>query len=319
MIIKSIYLKKNYGGGTQVLNKVSEAISAQQIYLFEPKLLSFFKNILFLKENKSTRCICSDPIAGILLYIFRIDFIRFVQGKDTIYFDHDYSNFFNYIYKKLYRWSFKQDVIYNSEFIKNWITDSFSDIKFIGKISPGTDYTFYNLQKEFDFIYVFRKYSWKNTKFFINHLNFFEKGERIAIINSDNLDLSYILNKSSAQINILNNVTTVELNKYFCKSKYFISTTIDEGFGMPALEAMSSKCLPIVPNVGGTNDFCIDKINSLLFKNNDPCSFKKVLNEARSIDISDYQNMVEEAYSKSRNFTWGNTILNTLNLNEHFE
>lgn len=57
----------------------------------------------------------------------------------------------------------------------------------------------------------------------------------------------------------------------------------------------------------------------LMFENNNPHSFKKVLNKARSINVSDYQKMAEEAYSKSRNFTWKNTILNTLNLNEYFE
>ena len=308
----SIYLKKNYGGGTQVLNKISDTLDSEKIYLFDGSIKKFFLNIIKLKKKEDNIKLLSDPIAGIILFLLKIDFIRFVQGKDTIYFDNNYNSILILIYKFLYRLSFNQKVIYNSNFIKSWVSENFIKTNLLGKISPGTDYKFYNCEKEYDFIYVFRKYGWKNTNMLINNISLFNHNEKLLIINSDRLDLTFLKKKISCKLIIPDHfVSSDELNTLFSKSKYYISTTKDEGFGMPALEAMASGCLPIVPTIGGTNDFCIDKVNSILFINNDNNSFKKALNFARDLDQHKYQIMVNKAYERSLNFTWINTVKNT--------
>ena len=46
----SIYFKKNQGGGTQVLNKISETLDAEKIYLFNGSLKIFFVNIIKIKK-----------------------------------------------------------------------------------------------------------------------------------------------------------------------------------------------------------------------------------------------------------------------------
>ena len=317
----SIYLKESYGGGTQVLNKVSDTLGAKKIYLFKGSIKKSIRNILELKKEKQKIKLLSDPIAGIILFIFRINFVRFIQGKDTIYFDKNYNWIINSIYKFLYRLSFNQTVIYNSEFIKNWVSTNFKKTQLIGKISPGTDYKFYKLDKQYDYIYIFRKDGWKNTKMLINNIRSFTQNEKLLIINSDRLDLSFLKKNISCKIVIHDQfVSLQELNIFFSKSKFFISTTLDEGFGMPALEAMASGCLPIVPSIGGTSDFCIDKINSIMFTNNDNVSFEKALNFARDLDEKNYEMMVDKAHNRSLDFSWSNTADNTSFIkNKYFE
>ena len=308
----SIYFKKNQGGGTQVLNKISETLDAEKIYLFNGSLKIFFVNIIKIKKNKHNIKLLSDPIAGIVLFFFKIDFVRFVQGNDTILFKDKYNPTINYIYKFLYKFSFNQKVIYNSDFTKNWVSSNFSRTKLIGKISPGTSYKFYNYEKEYDFLYIFRNYGWKNTKMLINNINLFKNDEKLLIINSDRLDLSFLNKNTSCQLIILDQfVSMEELNILFSKSKFYISTTEDEGFGMPALEAMASGCLPIVPTTGGTNDFCVEKENSIKFINNDNDSFNIALSFARDLDKNNYRKMIKKAYNKSLEFSWVNTANNT--------
>ena len=321
MIFYTIYLKNNYGGGTQVLNKISEVIDAKKIYLFDHSIFNFFKIIFELRNKKKVIKISSDPIVGIILFIFNIKFVRFIQGKDTIYFDKNYNKILNYIYKILYKLSFKQKVIYNSDFVKNWILKNFKNTNLIGKISPGTDYRFINCEKEYDYLYVYRKYGWKNTQMFTDNLSSFKSHEKIILINSDQLDLSHLKKYSGCQIIIPDKfVSTEELNNLFCKSRFFISTTIDEGFGMPAIEAMAAGCLPIVPDVGGTTDFCYDDVNSLTFKNNDKISFKNSIDKSRNLSSENYFKMINKALKESKKFSWDNTKQQTLYLkNKNFE
>lgn len=317
MKVFTIYFKKNYGGGTQVLDKVSDALDAQKIYLFESSIFNFFKIIFKLKNFSNEKLICSDPIAGIVLFFFRINFIRFVQGKDTIYFNENYNFILNFFYKILYKLSFKQKVIYNSDFIKNWVKNNFNNIEFLGKISPGTDYQTYSYKKEYDYIYIYRKYGWKNTKFFCENLNIFENNEKVLVINSDRLDLSKLEKANNCEITVPNKFVTIdELNHLFSKSKFFISTTIDEGFGMPALEAMTTNCLPIVPDIGGTNDFCINGFNSIHFTNNDPQSFNDAIKKARSLNDLEYKKIVKNAHYTSKKYSWKNTHNNAINLKD---
>ena len=46
----SIYFKKNQGGGTQVLNKISETLDAEKIYLFNGSLKIFLSTLLKSKK-----------------------------------------------------------------------------------------------------------------------------------------------------------------------------------------------------------------------------------------------------------------------------
>ena len=94
-----------------------------------------------------------------------------------------------------------------------------------------------------------------------------------------------------------------------CETKYYISTTENEGFGMPSIEAMASKCIPIVPNIGGTNDFCLDKINSFKYNLNDINDFKRVLNNIFHLDQAQINEMQDSCLLTSKKYLWKNTLL----------
>ena len=66
-----------------------------------------------------------------------------------------------------------------------------------------------------------------------------------------------------------------------------------------------------MPTTGGTNDFCVEKENSIKFINNDNDSFNIALSFARDLDKNNYRKMIKKAYNKSLDFSWVNTANNT--------
>lgn len=305
-----IHLKRNYGGGTQVLNQIANFFNINEIYLFDRNDSKFFifKKIFYLMKNKK-HCtyILSDPILSILLYFLKINFLRFVQGLDTIYFDNNYNKITINAYKFLYKLSFKQEIIYNSEFVKDWCSRNYFINKFLGKVSPGHSFQIKDTKKYYDFIYFYRKYHWKRTDIFLNFLSIMKPSSNILIINSDNLDCSF-LKKIHSSVKIINHPNNDQINLFMSQSKYFISTTENEGFGMPSIEAMASKCIPIVPNIGGTNDFCIDKINSFKYELDNTSDFKRVLDEIDKLSDLDKYKILDSCMETSSMYSWKNTF-----------
>ena len=78
----------------------------------------------------------------------------------------------NIFYKFLYKKSLQQKIIYNSEFVKK-IKINNSDLTFIGKVIPGTDFISRS-QKIFDFIFILRKAPWKNSLFSFKVISFLQ-------------------------------------------------------------------------------------------------------------------------------------------------
>ena len=84
-----------------------------------------------------------------------------------------------------------------------------------------------------------------------------------------------------------------EIPKIYQRAKRFLKLSESEGFCLPILEAMASKCLVVTHDMGG-NDWCKYGENCLLVDN-----FK---------DLNIDKSIVEAGYQTSLKYTWENSI-----------
>lgn len=300
-----IYLKKDFGGGNKVFYEISKKNNSKNIFLLGG--VDFFKKLKEIKINKQSIIVASDPLVCIILFFFKIKFIRFVQAVDLILFDKRLPKIINIFYKLLYKKSLKQKIIYNSEFVKKKLKSINSDLIFVGKVSPGTDFIYKNTKKIFDFIFVLRKAPWKNSLFSLKVITFLQdKNVKIAIVDPDNFLKNHSISKSVKKYEY---VDRLRLNNLFQQTRFYFSSTHHEGFGMPCLESMRSGCIPIAPHGCGHDDFMTHMKNSILYDMN-TVNIKNLIDEISKISSEDLSKIKANGIKSSNLFTWENTRLN---------
>ncbi len=107
---------------------------------------------------------------------------------------------------------------------------------------------------------------------------------------------STIVNPTQMQIaDILRNTDI-----YVCASEY-------ESFCLPVLEAMCCGAAVITTDNGGVRELVEDNFNALILKNND---VETILEKIRILisDTNLRNRLIENAYEKSKEFSWDNTI-----------
>jgi glycosyltransferase involved in cell wall biosynthesis len=100
-----------------------------------------------------------------------------------------------------------------------------------------------------------------------------------------------------------------KLKEYYLSADCHITTSLDEGFGLPLLEAMSLGCPTIITSAGSLKE--ISEGNSLEFTSSDEL-VAKILNVIgdRSLSLE----MSQGGYSRARNFDWAITAKQTVQL-----
>lgn len=312
MRYKFLYLNKNHSGGNEVFNRlVNYSKNADKVFLLDNKninnyIFNFVKLILSLVKLKLSKkkdiLIASDPFLCICLSLLRFKYLRFIQAIDELIL-YKRVNFFSlYIFKKFYYATLNNNFICNSKFVSDWLTKNHNKTS-LKIINPGTDFIYNHKKKIFDLIFILRKAPWKNSKLVLNILNdekFFNK-VNLLLINYDNLDLRDFNIKNVKVVNAQNSSEMINL---FSLSKFYVSTTMSEGFGLPALESMACKCIPVLPFEGGHNDFAIDRINAFFYKLNDKKNLIKILDYLLTLKINDLEKFQENCQKTSKNFTW---------------
>lgn len=312
MKYKFLYLNKNHSGGNEVFNRlVNYSKNADKVFLLDNKninnyIFNFVKLILSLVKLKFSRkkdiLIASDPFLCICLSLFRFKYLRFVQAIDELILYKRINSFLLLIFKKIYYATLNNNFICNSKFVSDWLNKNHN--KTSAKIlNPGTDFLYNNKKKIFDIIFILRKAPWKNSKFVLNILNnekFFNK-LNLILINYDNLDLKDFNNKN---VKVLNAQTPSEMINLFSLSRFYVSTTMSEGYGLPALESMACKCIPVLPSEGGHNDFAIDRMNAFFYDLNNQNNLIKILDNLITLKINDLEKYQENCQKTSEKFTW---------------
>lgn len=96
-------------------------------------------------------------------------------------------------------------------------------------------------KRNYDFIYVGRITSHKRFDKVLSLVKSFENTKILIITNDDTSSLSLPVNAS-----VKYNVTDEELKHFYGDSKFFISLSEFEGFGLSSIEAISQGCIPIL-------------------------------------------------------------------------
>jgi glycosyltransferase involved in cell wall biosynthesis len=310
--IELIYLNKNQSGGNKVFDEIAKNSNVVQNYILRNDRMNFsifnfvkiLLKLLSIKKNsrRGNLLIASDPILCIFLGLFKIKYLRYIQADDILLFKDRLSKIYLFIYIFLYKKTLKENIICNSIFINNLIKQKYN-ISPLFIINPGTDLDEgKETYKKFDILYILRKAPWKNSSLFFKLLNSLSLEDyKILIINYDSLDFKINENRN---ISILGPQNKKQLSNLYKQSNFYLSTTINEGFGLPALEAMACGCIPIVPDRGGHTDFAINFTNSYFYEQNSIVNLLHTLSEIYNIDHETLAIIRDNCINTSKKFSW---------------
>ena len=256
-----------------------------------PRIIALY---LFIKKTfrsigDDSFILVSDPILSILLSLFsrgKIKIIRNIAADD--YNLYNYSKIYKntgliYIYRFFLHISFYNKNItniFNSEYtyVKNFKNHKFSFIlNGISKriIHPMMSNVYLekkklSINKKRNIVVLPRKHTTKGFSLIEN----LYKSNILEELGIDNVYLVFNENiniKPNKFFKIIHPKSDDEIIEIFDKSYCFISTSSNEGFGLPPLEALSRNCIPIIGEAGGNATFSQNLYNCLTYdtqKNN---------------------------------------------------
>ncbi len=118
---------------------------------------------------------------------------------------------------------------------------------------------------------------------------------------TDKLINDLVLSKNT--IFIRNKVSLSSLREYYSKALFLVSASTIEGFGLPVLEAMRCKCLPVVSGIKAFKEFDLPKslyVNNPLSVNQWVKKIKLIL----SFKIEQKIKLQNIVYKNSLNYSW---------------
>jgi glycosyltransferase involved in cell wall biosynthesis len=113
---------------------------------------------------------------------------------------------------------------------------------------------------------------------------------------------------------ILNRLTRPEVAQVLRKSDIFLDLSDYQAFGRTGLEAMACACIPVLPKRGGTNEYAISEVNSLIVETT---SKEECINKISELIYKDRRKLYEmkiNAIVTSSSYTKKKAALSILNL-----
>ncbi|OGH05979.1 MAG: hypothetical protein A2W22_03585 [Candidatus Levybacteria bacterium RBG_16_35_11] len=168
------------------------------------------------------------------------------------------------------------------------------------------------------FLYVGNAYPHKNPINLIKAFNLLEKEKKdIKLIFVGREDYFYRNLKSTFapkdSIVFKGAVSDNELSSLYTNAVALVVPSLMEGFGLPALEAISAKCLVLASNIPTFNE--VYKDNLLYFNQNDPMDIYRAMKY--SLDKKNGKQIamkVKKAYEYSKQFSWEKMAKETLKI-----
>ncbi len=97
-------------------------------------------------------------------------------------------------------------------------------------------------------------------------------------------------------------LSDTELWKRYRSADLLLTASLEEGFGLPAIEAMSVGCPVLYSDVGGLSEV-VDGCGVLVDPRDESSIADGILNAIEDTDGT--RRLVEAAYTRSLDFTWG--------------
>jgi len=269
-----------YNSEDQLSCKCDERVVFRLFGKLHASILGKFWNLLiallqvFFLSSRTT-LVYTDPIVAMLVFwIPHKRKVRFIQANDYTLFDnHPKMPFLIcYVYKMLTSLSirFSKTVLFNSRYTYLKICQ-ISGRQFTEKIvTPPIDhgkFKLINLQRRLVIGIIARPHAIKGLQQFLDAWKLVSGDTRnmvakVILISHDDLSAfeipsSFVIVKPSSDD---------ELIQIFNEFEIFISSSLEEGFGLPGLEAMACGACLLTSNSGGTKEYAVDGFNALLFE-----------------------------------------------------
>lgn len=169
-------------------------------------------------------------------------------------------------------------------------------------------------RKKEHFLYVGNAYPHKNMEFL---LKVFSKlpDEKLVLVGKKDYfyrKLEDRVRKSNfSNIKFFGYATDSQLLQIYRKAKALIIPSFIEGFGLPALEAMSNKCLVLASDILVNHEILRDA--AVYFNPNDMESLNDILVQANN---KLFENKIELGLKRAKEFSWEKAAKETLHLYE---
>jgi glycosyltransferase involved in cell wall biosynthesis len=128
------------------------------------------------------------------------------------------------------------------------------------------------------------------------------------------------LKESVSEMNLSNSVVFTgpisdeKLEDLYTNALALVMPSFMEGFGLPALEAITNKCLVIASNIPAIYEIC--KEDAIYFDPFNTRDLKEKMHEVYSLGKQNFKVQIENAYKRSREFSWKKTAIETLKIYE---
>lgn len=325
-----VYPFNNIEGNSFVIDK---RIRFQSVGKFAPskikKVFNLFKTIIFVNKNYSNiPILISDPLFCIFIAFLKDkkNIYRFIQADDYSIFDANHvftNNLFIKIYKLLCKLSYevKVNYIFNSNFTYNaFLKISKRNDVPCHLVYPAVNHSIFfnrhnsNRDKNFSICVVGRQHKLKGLatfQFALKNLSDEIKDKICSIYIISHEDLSNFLFPD--KVIFIKPKSDAELAEYYNKSTVFISTSWWEGFGLPALEAMSCGCAVITSDNQGCHEYAFDRKNCLYFEPKNDLQLMNCIKEV--LENVDLRNCLsKQAEIDSKKFSWENSAIQLIEI-----
>jgi glycosyltransferase involved in cell wall biosynthesis len=171
-------------------------------------------------------------------------------------------------------------------------------------------------------LYVGNAYPHKNLDRLIKAFSLFrkEQSEDVQLLLVGKDDYFYkklqekLTNENYSGIIIKNNAKDSELAAYYKNAIALIAPSLMEGFGLPVLEALSSKCLVLASSIASFREVAKDA--AIYFNPNAVGDINEKIKYAAGLDIRAKEKFVTHGFERSREFSWKRMALETLKVYE---
>ena len=169
------------------------------------------------------------------------------------------------------------------------------------------------------FLYVGNAYPHKNLEGLIGAFRLFKKNNKdnvkLILVGKDDFFYKRLeKNIKDDSIVFLHDVSDEELRSLYKNSTALISASLMEGFGLPAIEAISNDCLVILSDIPSFREVCGD--SAIYFNPANPNDIAEKMEEVLKNGRKYYSTQISRARARLKFFSWEKMAKETLEVYE---